>query len=175
MKFRKLKLFNKTESGFTLIEVIVSVAILGFISLGANISIIQLLNQSSRNSHITSASRNAMNGIYWISRDAQMAQVVAGTSGFPATSDLSLAWEDWNSVSYNATYSITEGKLFRKYTVDGNSVNTLIAEYINADPNSTNCTSDGGTLTVTITSSVGEKAKIVNVTQVRKIAARPQL
>jgi hypothetical protein len=138
-------------------------------------SIVQLLNQSSRNSHITTASRNSMNAVYWISHDAQMAQYIAGVAGFPEASDLSFSWEDWDNVSYNATYSIVDNKLYRTYTVDANSVDTLIAENINADPNTTNCTTENGTIIVTITSSLGTGDKVVNVTQVRKVTSRPQL
>jgi type II secretory pathway pseudopilin PulG len=159
----------------TLIEVMVSIVITGLIGLGATMGSAQVLNETTRNDDYTTASRNAMNAIYWISRDAQMAQVISGTVGFPGTSSLSLSWVDWNDSSHNATYSLTNGKLYRSYDVDGQITNTLVAEFINSSANMTYCTSDNGTLTLTITSSVGEGSKIVDVTRVREMTARPQL
>jgi type II secretory pathway component PulJ len=175
MIFRNIRLFNRKENGLTLIEIIVSLAITGFIGLGAAMSSAQVLNVTSKNNDFTAASRNAMNAIFWIGRDAQMAQVISGSAGFPGTADLSLAWEDWNNSSYNVTYSLENGRLLRTYTVDSQSTESLVAEYINSSSNMTYCTSDNGTLVLTITSSVGEGSKIINVTRVREMTARPQL
>ena len=176
MMFRIIKLLNKNEAGFTLIEIMVSLAITGLIGLGATMSSAQVLNETARNNDYTTASRNAMNAVYWISRDAQMAQVISGATGFPGTSSLSLSWIDWNNSSHNATYSLSKRRdSLRSYNVDGQVTNTLVAEYINSSANMTSCVSDNGTLTLTITSSVGEGSKIVDVTRVREMTARPQL
>ena len=173
--FHKTKLCYKNESGFTLIEILVSLAISGLIGLGAAMASAQVLNETSKNNDFTTASRNAMNAVYWISRDAQMAQTISGVTGFPVTSDLSLSWIEWENSSHNATYSLENGRLLRTYNVDGQITETLIAEYINANPGSTNCTSVNGTLILTITSSVGEGSKVVHVTRVREMTARPKL
>jgi prepilin-type N-terminal cleavage/methylation domain-containing protein len=175
MILRSMKLFHKNERGLTLIEIIVSLAITGFIALGASVSSVQLMNQSSRNNDYTAASRNAMNAIYWVGRDAQMSQVFSGDAGFPLTSDLSMAWEDWNNISYNVTYSLEDGKLLRTFTSGGQSTVSLIAEYINDSADKTSCTTNNGTMIFTITSSVGEGSKIIDVTRTREITARPQL
>jgi prepilin-type N-terminal cleavage/methylation domain-containing protein len=175
MKLFKKLLLHKNEAGFSLIEIMVSIVITGFIGLGATISSLQVLTETSRNEDYTTASRNTMNAVFWISRDAQMAQTISGVAGFPETSALSLTWEDWNNSSHNATYSVQNGRLFRSYNVDGNINQSLIAEFINTSPDSTNCTSVNGTLILTITSSVGEGSRVVNVTRVREMTARPRL
>ena len=167
--------FLKKQGGFTLLEVAVSLAITSMIALGVAVSSAQVLTQTSKNSDYTTASRNAMNAIFWIGRDGQMAQSFAGADGFPLTSDLSMAWEDWDSISHNITYSIQEGRLYRTYTVDSESTVSLVAEYINDDSELTNCISENGTLLLTITSSVGGGTKIIDVTRVREITARPQM
>ena len=175
MTYPILKFPHGKENGFTLIEIMVTLAITGFIALGAAVSSAQVLNQTTRNSDFTTASRNAMNASYWVGRDAQMAQVFSGAAGFPETSDLSMAWEDWDNVSHNVTYSLEDGRLFRTYTVGGQSTSAMIAEYINENSDMTYCTSDNGTLVFTITSSVGQGSKIIDVTRTREVTARPQL
>jgi type II secretory pathway component PulJ len=172
---RKTRLFHKGEAGLTLLEILVSLTIASLIGLGAAISSAQVLNETSKNNDYTTASRNAMNALYWISKDAQMAQVISGHSGFPQTSDLSLTWVEWDNSSHNATYSLADGLLWRTYTVDGESTVTLIAEYISSAANMTYCTSDNGTLMMTVTSSVGEGSRIVEVTREREMTARPRL
>ena len=171
--FRKIKLCR--ETGFTLIEIMASLAITALIGLGATVSITQVLNETARNTDYTTASRNAMNAVYWISRDAQMAQTISGVPGFPQTAELSLAWMDWNNSSHNATYSLVNGVLQRSYNVDGQITQSVIADYINPGVEMTSCISDNGTLILTITSSVGEGSRIIDVTRVREMTARPQL
>jgi len=174
MKSHKIS-FCKEQAGFTLIELIAAMAITGLISLGATISSFQVLTQTTKNSDYTTANRNAMNAIHWISRDAMMAQTINGTVGFPQTSSLSLKWVEWDSTSHTANYSLENGNLFRIYS-DGGQVNrTLIAEDINPDADSTFCSSDNGVLTVTITSSVGEGSRAVDAKRVREVALRPKL
>ena len=175
MMYRKNKLYYKNESGFTLIEMLVSLAITGLIGLGTTVSIAQLSNETATNNDFITAGRNVMNAIYWISQDAQAAQTVSGVTGFPQTDALSLAWVDWDNSSHNATYSLENGQLKRSYNVDGQIAVTQIAEYINPSSNMTSCVSSNGTLTLKITSSVGEGSRIADVTRIREISCRPKL
>jgi prepilin-type N-terminal cleavage/methylation domain-containing protein len=175
MILRKIRQFYKNQAGFTLIELMAAVVITGFIGLGATVASGQVLNGTSRNNDYTTASRNAMNAIHWISRDTMMAQSINGTDGFPRYENLSLKWIEWDNSVHSANYSLENGILQRIYS-DGNQVtSTVIAEHINPDEDMTNCVSFNGTLTLTITSSVGEGDKVVDVTRVRKITARPGL
>jgi prepilin-type N-terminal cleavage/methylation domain-containing protein len=170
---QKLKSLKKSQAGFTLIEIIAAVAITGIISLGASISTGQVLNQTSRNNDYTTASRNTLNALHWISHDVSMAQTINGAEGFPLTEDLALSWIGWDNTEYSANYTLDNGILRRVYSEGGQVNTTFIAEYINSDAALTSCISDNGTLTVTITCSVGEGDKIINVTKVREIASRP--
>jgi prepilin-type N-terminal cleavage/methylation domain-containing protein len=170
-----LKSLKRGEAGFTLIEVIAAVAITGIISLGASIATGQVLNQTSRNNDYTTASRNTLNALYWISHDVTMAQTIDGWEGFPQSEDLSLSWVGWDNTEYSANYTLDNDILRRVYSEGGQVTTTLIAVNINHDEEMTYCLSDNGTLTVTITSSVGGGDRVVNVTKVRKIASRPNI
>ena len=175
MKLFKSKTSIIGQAGFTLIEIIAAVAITGLIGFGASIATGQVLNQTTRNNDYTLASRNALNALYWISLDASMAQTVNGTEGFPQTEDLSLYWKGWDNTEYSANYTLEDGELKRIYSKNGQVTTTVIAPNINDDALMTHCALDDGILTVTLTSSVGEGDKVINVTKVRKIIPRPSL
>src|SRR4030042_2557026 len=175
MKLFRSKFLTKGQAGFTCIELIAAVAITGIIGLGASISTAQVLNNTTKNSDYTLASRDAMNAIYWISHDVLMAQSINGAGGFPQTEDLSLSWKAWNNTEYTASYTLENGVLRRIYTKNGQVFTTVIASYINPDEAFTYCTSNNGTLSLTITSSVGEGDRVVSVTKVSEIISRPSL
>ena len=176
MILRNIKLFRKNQRGFTLIETLTSVAIAGLIGLGATMANAQVMNQTANNNNITTASRHTLNALQWISRDAQMAQTVEGVEGFPATSSLTITWIEWDNTENQVVYSVVDGQLRRSHSAGGGDPTvTVIAEYINSDADMTNCVSENGTLTITITGSVGQGSKTVNVTKVGEITSRPKL
>lgn len=176
MILRNIRLFSKDQRGFTLVEMLASLAIAGLIGLGATMANAQVMNQTARNNDYTTASRHTLNALHWISRDTQMAQTIDGVAGFPATSNLTLTWTEWDNTVNQVVFSVVNGQLMRSYSVDGGAPSvTLVAEYINSDAQMTNCVSGNGILTIKITGSVGEGSTVVNVTKLREIASRPKL
>jgi prepilin-type N-terminal cleavage/methylation domain-containing protein len=178
----RLRSGRETQKGFTLIEVIVALAITGLILTSAAMATIQVLKQSTRNNNYTTASRHSMNAIYWVSRDIQMAQVVApsGDSGFPLT----LLWTEWDNSSHNVTYSIVNNELRRSYYIIGGGApkENLIAQYINWVPGAASNTtvervvSDNVVMAeVKVTATVGTGSNAVSVTNEREIVPRPSL
>ena len=176
MRFPKVKLLNRNQQGFLLIEVLGALVIASLISLVVTMANAQVLSQTSTNNNYTTASRQTLNAIYWIGRDVQMAQTINGTSGFPQTENLVLSWKTWENNVHTANYSLVDGQLQRTYVIDsGSPTTTTIAEYINPGEGLTYCTSDNGVVTLKITSSVGEGAKTVDVSKIHQITSRPNL
>jgi prepilin-type N-terminal cleavage/methylation domain-containing protein len=173
---RKTKSLYREQAGYTLIEILAVLAISGIISLGALMSNVQVINQTDKNNDYTAASREVLNAMQWISRDVQMAQEIQGATGFPATSNLTIHWLTWDNLPTEVVYYVEDGLLKRNYT-SGNATtqNTLIAQYINADPASSNCTWDNHELILTLTATVGEGIRAINITKQKTIIPRPIL
>ena len=148
---------------------------MGLIGLVATMANAQVLIQTSKNSDYTTASRQTLNAVHWISCDAQMAQDIepdAGVSGFPLT----LQWLAWDHSDNEVIYSLQNGKVIRSYSTDnGTPVVYMVAEYISENTSQTYCSFSDGILTLMMTGSVGEGANTTNVTKVRHIASRPNL
>ena len=177
MRLTGRKALFRRQAGFTLVELLVVIALMGIISLGAAISTGQLLNQTSRDSHYVMAGHNAANAAYWIGRDALMAQRVSGWQTFPATTALTLSWTEWDNSTHSANYTVANGVLTRVYSNGSSVARTVIAEDISTVADKTYCSlsTDNMTLSLTVTSSVGGGDRAMEVTQIRSITCRPKL
>jgi prepilin-type N-terminal cleavage/methylation domain-containing protein len=174
---RKIRSRHWDQAGFTLIELMVSLVICGIISLGITVANSQVMIQTVKNNDYTTANRHVLNAIQWISRDAEMAQEIENWENFPQSDNLTLSWITWENLSVQVVYSVdAEGQLRRTYTIEGSPPKeNLIAQYVKIDPASSNCTWDNEELTLTITGSVGEGTRVVNVTRLNTTASRPNL
>jgi len=145
MMFPRLRLINKNQKGFTLIELMVAIAISSVITGGITMTIFQVIIGSARTNNHMIAVRQAQNAGYWVSHDAQMAQSVGlgASSGFPLT----LTWTDWNTNNvYTVIYSLVGNKLQQdhytnKATNPTPDATTIVAQFI--DPTKTKCEAGG--------------------------------
>jgi len=163
------------QRGFTLIEMILSLALTSFIGLGASFAIAQVTRDTQRNSDYTTASQQAMNAVYWIGQDIQMAQTVTGTGLFPDSGDLVLTWIWWDNTEYTITYSLVDGVLRRTYDDGAVTRDTVVAQYVSDDPELTYCASDNNSYSVSVTIGLGTGQNAIQVTRFRDVAARPHL
>jgi prepilin-type N-terminal cleavage/methylation domain-containing protein len=149
--------------GFTLIELVLAIAIAGIITGGITMTIFQVINGNIRTSNHMTAVRQVQNAGYWVSLDAQMAKEVGlgATSGFPLT----LNWIDWDGMVHRVTYTLDGTELWRDY----NGQLGPVAQFINPDPAKTSCDWDGSVLTFTVTATVQEQTE----TRIYEVIPRP--
>lgn len=179
----RLRLINRNQIGFTLIEFVVALAISGIITGAITTTIFQVITGSARtNNHMTAVSQLRSAG-YWVSHDALMAQEVAladeavddpdGTR-FPFT----LTWAEWDTNDVNqVVYSLDGNKLQRTHSINGNSATSTIADFIDStykdgEPQ-TKCEFNSGKLTFTVTATVGAGSQEQSETRTYEVVPRP--
>ncbi len=168
MMFHRLGLINKNQLGFTLIELALAIAISGVITGGITMTIFSVVNGNIRTSNHMTVVRQVQNAGYWVSHDALMAQAepVIMTNGSGQLVSITLTWAEWGSGgAHQVTYTLEGTELWRDY--DGQR--SLVAQYIDSDPDNTNCDFTGGKLTFTVTATVQEQSE----TRIYEAGPRP--
>lgn len=120
------------EKGFTLIEVIVGLAIISVIIVALSMTITTLVTNSQGTTERSVVLRQVQNAGYSISRDVQMAEDVTldGTGGFPLILDIPVDTDENNNYSVN--YLFDGDKIMRQVYDSSHTLikETLVAEYI---------------------------------------------
>ena len=161
------------EKGFTLVELVVAIAITVLATGAAGAAIFQIFGGTERNSNHLTAVGQVHNAGYWISRDVQMAQSVT-TDNLTLPDFLILSWTEWDAAGdpvYHSTRYFFEdltdgiGKLKRSHwSSAGANEQTLVAKYIYYDPDDADATSKASyqspVLTVQLTALFEEVLEI---------------
>jgi prepilin-type N-terminal cleavage/methylation domain-containing protein len=118
-------LIRRREKGFTLIEVIVALAIMSIIIVAMGMTITTVVTNSRGTTERNVVLCQVQNAGYSISRDVQMADDVTldGTSGFPLILDIPVDTDENNNYSVN--YLLDGDKIIRQVY---DSSDTLIRE-----------------------------------------------
>ena len=146
------------EEGFTLIEIVMVIAIIALIAGAATMVTFQLVRGTERSNDHMTAVNQVQNAGYWINRDTQMAENV--TAGLTLPNFLILSWVEEESGEHQVTYTLeampsTElKKLQRHLSINGGpDSTTFVAQYI--DPDKTSCNFTGNNLVLTVTAAGG--------------------
>ena len=146
------KLIN--QRGFTLIEMLIAIAIAGLIISSIAAVIMQTVTVSAADSKRMEAVKQVENALHWIDRDAQMTSRNSLNTNNPTLPNfpLKLSWINFDGEQHAVTYSIVSGVLQRSESVNGGTASvSSIAQHIVAA--SSNYTFDGRVLIVNLTST----------------------
>ena len=159
-----MRLIHRNQKGFTLIEVLIAVAIFAVVAVAANAVIVQIVQSNRTSSHMV-ALRQVQQAGYRVNLDALQAQNITnstGSGGFPLT----LNWTTWEDAEFHTVvYNLVNpsGGLYqlqRQETVGTDTTTTVVGQYIylgTEPPNSTECSWNATerVLTLNITARVG--------------------
>ena len=154
----------KNQKGFTLIELIVALAIASVIGVAATMTAHQVITIPVISNDSNTAINQVRNAVNWINRDVQSATPGSITTSPEFLSLEQLEWEPGTGwTTHTVDYSLedvagTSLKELRRY-YDSSTTGTLIAQYI--DLSTTSCSWDDveKVLTVNITVQVGTRTE----------------
>jgi prepilin-type N-terminal cleavage/methylation domain-containing protein len=145
---RRLGSVNVRQGGFTLIELVMVMAITAVIMAAVTGSIYQVIASNARNSARMIAVKQVESALHFMVRDVQMAQPwLIQTDNLSGGEELKLGWREWDDTVNMVTYSVAGGKLTRQFN---SGAQTTVAQFVaSLDP----VVDADGNITVTITST----------------------
>ena len=164
----KMKNLRKDQRGFSMMELLMVIALTGIITAAITTAFFQVFDMSKRTANHMVAVTQVQQAGKLVSEDILEAQEIDIDPSGPGEF-LKLGWVSQNtSTVHNITYTMENGELWRRESIDGgNATLVRVAEYI--DPSGTTCVPSGGVLNFTVTATVGEQSE----TRVYQIRPRP--
>ena len=183
MRLPRMRLTNRNQRGFTLVELLVALAIEGILAGGIVAVIFQVSNVSSKSADHMTAIKQVENAAHWLSRDAMMAQTHPSESDNYSSFPLTLTWADWDYTTHDTTennvvYTIENGDLKRTQNVriNGGSWSptvSLIARYIDPSLEMTHYRFKNGALEFRICARVQQGSRVILEAREYKVIPRP--
>ena len=146
-------MIHKDQKGFTLLELLIGIAITALVTTGITMAIFQTFTGSTRSSNHMVAVRQVQEAGYWVSFYAYAAQdaTITGDSGFP----LELYWIDFDAnEKLKVVFSLDDSGLRGSCSVEvGDDDYVLdpvrtskipVFEFISSNKTKTNCQVSGG-------------------------------
>lgn len=117
--------FYKKQSGFTLVEMLIGVLIIGVIGTATATGISQTFSGSIRSNDRLTAINNLSAAGAWITRDVRLSKNTITLNG--DSLPINIEWQEYGqSEIYNIDYSLTGNTIYRNYSVDGVSTSSII-------------------------------------------------
>jgi prepilin-type N-terminal cleavage/methylation domain-containing protein len=167
------------QRGFTLIELVIALAVGAVVALAVVSSISQVFIGSARSSNHMTAVRQVQNAGYWVSRDAAMAHSIIPTATATPPELLLLSWTDWPNRVIQVRYVLEDApdglkNLRREQSVDGAVIgSTLVGQHIDGDQSLTIATYTPGSMTFKVTAKVGAGGRASTETRTYEVRPRP--
>ncbi|XUX01460.1 MAG: type II secretion system protein [Dehalogenimonas sp.] len=114
----------RRAGGFTLVELLVAMAILGFLMAALGMTTMQIMKVNQKSQNQAMAIRQVQNAGQYISKDALQANLAIGMAGLNGFTPLTFT-EDFknidllNNTKTIVTYTINNGNLIRQVSVNG--------------------------------------------------------
>lgn len=130
------------QAGYTLIEMIMVIAILGLITVAITQTVAHSVRISSHGADSMTAIKQVEAAFHWISIDAQQAQKIEPglNTGFP----LNIYWKEWDGTQHFVKYSFNGTEMKRDVVIKVNdimtsSTTTVVARYVSTNASATYC------------------------------------
>jgi len=172
MNMKKLK---KGERGFSLVELVIVVALAGLVGVAITATAFQVFTFTTRISNQMTAVRQVQQAGFWVSPDVMMAKTV--TPGGCPNCLLTLNWTDGANSKHGVIYRLVDmsgglRRLQREHYIGTplalNST-TTVAEYINSTQTSCAWNNITKALTFNVTATVGGRTE----TRTYQVSPRP--
>jgi prepilin-type N-terminal cleavage/methylation domain-containing protein len=166
----KMKKLRKDQRGFSILELLMVIALTGLIAAAITTTFFQFFNMNTRTANHMIAVSQVQQAGKLVSEDMLEAQVDRIDDSPSGGKFLILGWANNITGDHDVTYTLEDSELWREETISNPTPTTTsvrVAEYI--DPTKTSCDWDDNVLTFTVTATVGDESE----TRVYQVKPRP--